>query len=452
VTTQIRAPTSDDSVAGTWTGTAGTRYQAVDDYPDTTPADYLEHGTVAGNIAFGFAAFNISAGSTGISVQVQYYDAEPAAGTNRSYARLKVGGNYYNHGSYHNPAGTTYTAREYGWATNPKTGLDWTVDDINGVGANALQAFGLYTSDANPKWRVSCIQLQVTYTPPAAGGSATVSGGGVVSGTGRKAGASSVGVTGAGIPAAAGTKGGLGIAAVSGGGAVTATGSAIEAKEGVAAVNGGGVVAVVGAKAARAPPVGIVAGGSIAIAGAKSAGVDSATSGAGTVAAQGATQRQGQPVATGGGTIAVSGRKATQGQAAVAGSGQTQVVGAKAAAGTSVVSGGGEVIATGASGTVPITGQASVSGGGASLATGAKATTGQANVSGGGGIVGRGWAQSVRPAQGEIVTGEWANGQVEAQVDAQAEISVSMQVSTELEVLAMANGEVEVGVSEWRAT
>ena len=162
--TQNRAPTSDEAVSGTWTGSAGTRYQAVDDYPDTAPADYLAHGTAAGNLTFGFTAFSIPAGATSISVQVRYYDAEPSVGNNNCAGRLKVGGNYYN-AATHNPAGATYTARSDNWATNPKTAAAWTVDDVNGVGANALQAFGFYSGDANPAIRFSCVQLQVTYTP-----------------------------------------------------------------------------------------------------------------------------------------------------------------------------------------------------------------------------------------------------------------------------------------------
>lgn len=162
--TQAQSPTSDEAVAGTWTGTAGTRYQAVDDYPDTVPTDYLAHGTAAGSLTFGFSAFAIPPGATGISVAVRYYDAEPANGSNQSASRIKVGGTYYNSAT-HNPSGTTYTTRTDTWATNPKTVAAWTVDDVNGVGANALQAFGFYSGDANPVYRVSCVQLEVTYTP-----------------------------------------------------------------------------------------------------------------------------------------------------------------------------------------------------------------------------------------------------------------------------------------------
>src|SRR3990167_8382621 len=116
-----RAPISDEAVSGTWTEAAGSRWQFVDDYPDTAPNDFLVHGTTAGNLTFGFSSFNIPAGSTNISVQVRYYDRDVTSGTNQSADRLKGGGNYYN-ASTHNP-NTTLTSRSDNWAVNPKTGI-----------------------------------------------------------------------------------------------------------------------------------------------------------------------------------------------------------------------------------------------------------------------------------------------------------------------------------------
>jgi hypothetical protein len=166
--TVSRAPTSDEAVSGTWTGGVGVRYAIVDDYPDTTPTDTLTHGTTAGNITFGFSAFSIPAGSTSISVQVRYYDDEAATGANNVGGRLKVGGNYYN-AATHNPS-TTQTARSDNWATNPKTTAAWTVAEVNGTdGTNALQAFGIVSTDANPTFFITSIEVQVTYTPPSVG-------------------------------------------------------------------------------------------------------------------------------------------------------------------------------------------------------------------------------------------------------------------------------------------
>lgn len=165
--TATRAPTSDEAASGTWSGSAGSRFGLVDDYPDTGGADILTGGTTAAVITFGFSAFAIPAGSSGISVQVQYHDGEAANGSNNCGGRIKVGGSYFN-AATHNPSGTGYTSRSDNWATNPKTASAWTVDDVNGVGANALQAFGLNSTDSNPTWRFSGIRLQVTYTEPIA--------------------------------------------------------------------------------------------------------------------------------------------------------------------------------------------------------------------------------------------------------------------------------------------
>ena len=109
--TVSKAPTSDEAVSGSWTGSAATRYTLVDDYPDASGTDSLTHGTTAGNITFGYTAFAIPAGSTAISVAVRYYDQKSASQGASIGGRLKVGGNYYNHASPHNPANAVWTAR-----------------------------------------------------------------------------------------------------------------------------------------------------------------------------------------------------------------------------------------------------------------------------------------------------------------------------------------------------
>ncbi len=171
--TANRTPTSDYSFNGTWTGSAGTRYTLVDDYPDSGGADYLEHGTSAGYGIMGFSAFSVPAGSTNISVQVRYYDQKTASQGCNIAGCLRVGdsgGGYgYYDASSHNPANGTWTAREDNWANNPKTAAAWTVDQVNGVGTNALVNAGWHSTDANPTIRVSSCELQVTYTPPSSG-------------------------------------------------------------------------------------------------------------------------------------------------------------------------------------------------------------------------------------------------------------------------------------------
>lgn len=169
-TTATANPTSDESVTGSWTGSVGSRYTLVDDYADTVPTDVLDTPTAAGGaqITFGYTAFAIPTGSTAISVQVKYYDQDSTSGTNNSGGRLKVNGLYFN-AATHNPS-TTLTSRSDNWATNPNTTAAWTVGDINGTSASPLQAFGFNSTDASPLVRYSSVQIQVTYTPPLAGG------------------------------------------------------------------------------------------------------------------------------------------------------------------------------------------------------------------------------------------------------------------------------------------
>jgi hypothetical protein len=199
VATQTRNPTSDEAASGTLSGSAGSRWTLLDNHPDTTGSDVLTFGTTAASITFGFQAFTVPVGSTAISVQVLYYDGEAANGANNCGGRLKCGTTYHN-AATHNPAGTTYTSRTDNFATNPRTAAAWTVDDVNGVGANALVAFGIGSTDSNPTFRVSSVQLQVTYTPLA---DRTGSGAGTTSAqTGSGSGALPAGGTGSGAVSA----------------------------------------------------------------------------------------------------------------------------------------------------------------------------------------------------------------------------------------------------------
>jgi len=167
--TASKNPTSDDAVSGTWDGTAGSRWTVVDDHPDSTGVDFLTHGTTtAGDLTFGYGAFTVPAGSTITQVDAIYYDQKSAAQACNIGGRLKVGGSYFN-ATTHNPANGVWTLRTDTWTTNPKSAVAWTVDDVNGVGTNNLQAFGWVSTDANPTIRLSSVIVQVTYTLPAGG-------------------------------------------------------------------------------------------------------------------------------------------------------------------------------------------------------------------------------------------------------------------------------------------
>lgn len=166
--TQTRAPTGDHGtqVSGTWSGSAGTRYTLVDDYPDTGGTDILTHGTAtAGHIIFTFSAFTVPAGATAISVQVLYYDRKNASQACDIAAQLLIGSTPTVHNATsHNPTNGSIVQRTDDFTINPKSGAAWTVNDVNGVGANGLVGFGWVSTDANPAIDLTSIQLQVTYT------------------------------------------------------------------------------------------------------------------------------------------------------------------------------------------------------------------------------------------------------------------------------------------------
>jgi hypothetical protein len=162
MTTQTRAPTSDVTATGTWNGSAGTRYTAVDDYPDTT-ADSLTHGTTAGVIQFGFSAFTVPSGATINSVAVNYYSNKTGAAGNTFGARITVGGTGYNSATDNQVNGTP-TQYTKTWTTNPATSAAWTVDQVNGTGSNNLTAFGANSgTDANPTIVLWSIEAVVDY-------------------------------------------------------------------------------------------------------------------------------------------------------------------------------------------------------------------------------------------------------------------------------------------------
>lgn len=271
--TQTRNPTSDEAASGTLSGVAGTRNTLVSDYPDTVGATAITFGTTAAAITFGFSVFTVPAGSTSISVQVLYYDGEAANGANNCAGRIKAGGTYYN-AATHNPSGTTYTSRTDNWATNPKSAQAWTVDDVNGVGANALQAFGIGSTDSNPTFRVSSVQLQVTYTAPLPARTGSGSGS-AISQTGSGSGAVVASGSGAGTTSAQ-TGSGAGTVQDPGPGEITGAGSGTATAQ-TGSGNGATVVSGAGSGSATAQ-TGTGAGDVVA-----------SGSGASTISAQAAT-------------------------------------------------------------------------------------------------------------------------------------------------------------------
>lgn len=175
--TADRLPTSDGDSSGTITAypTSSPKYSKVDD-PVGSPDDastYVQFESDGAYQLYGFSGFYLPEGSTITKLTLTFRiwcNQQPEGSWSEIAPKLKAGGSYYTGaGESSHDAWGTYT-RDY--TTNPKTGLAWTVDDINGVGANALQQFGsqavryLFT---NP--RITQVYATVTYTLPPESGS-----------------------------------------------------------------------------------------------------------------------------------------------------------------------------------------------------------------------------------------------------------------------------------------
>jgi hypothetical protein len=158
-----RYPTGDVSHSGTWDKTSS-MYTYVDETGandgDTT---YLLHGTSEGSALFSFSAFTAPADSVIKDLTVYLVARENSSGTNKMQPALRVGGTDYTTTSTSTEVTSNYTTISYVYTTNPRSTVVWTADDINGIGSNALQAFGVRSADANPQIRLTQVYAVVTY-------------------------------------------------------------------------------------------------------------------------------------------------------------------------------------------------------------------------------------------------------------------------------------------------
>lgn len=168
--TATRVPTGDEGSTGSWTARDGGLYYVEVDDPVGNPDDLTSYiyCTSVGRITFSFSSFSIIPGSTITQVCV-YWRHNKAAGPASTFGPvLKVGGNYDTGTEV--TVDTSWTTRDSitvgsQWTQNPKTSSDWTVDDINGIGSNALEAFGVHSTDASPNPYCTQVYVEVTYTP-----------------------------------------------------------------------------------------------------------------------------------------------------------------------------------------------------------------------------------------------------------------------------------------------
>ncbi len=165
---QDRLPTSDRNVANAWSlvgcggggrggggGGNGNAYQCVDD-PIGSPNDGTDYIRVQNNgkeAIFGFSAFAVPAGATINYVRVTYV-AIANGGSANIKAALRINSSVYTQPTAQDLS-ATWASYRYDWTRNPRTGLPWTVSEVNGSG---FQGMGVYSGSGNE----SVTQVYVT--------------------------------------------------------------------------------------------------------------------------------------------------------------------------------------------------------------------------------------------------------------------------------------------------
>jgi hypothetical protein len=168
VQSKIVYPTSDYTTAtGTWSvfpASPTTKWDKVDEAVSDGDSTYLLEGTTAGYAMFGFASPGLLPNVTIQNVTVTITARDNTSGTNKIQPALRVGGTNYLTTSTSTEVPVSYGTISYSYTTNPKTGVAWTVADVNGTGTNPLQYFGTNSADANPQIRITQVNMTVNYT------------------------------------------------------------------------------------------------------------------------------------------------------------------------------------------------------------------------------------------------------------------------------------------------
>lgn len=147
---QKRRPTGDFAQVGAWTvfpAAPPTFFDKVDELDQDGDVTYIRVNAAGGTILFTAPAFNIPAGATAIALRMEVISRVEVAGDCDAKIYIRVNGVNYETPFWREICdGTSYEWHDFqndDFDINPNTGLPWTVDDINGVGPNPLQAWGI---------------------------------------------------------------------------------------------------------------------------------------------------------------------------------------------------------------------------------------------------------------------------------------------------------------------
>jgi hypothetical protein len=166
--TIIRTPSADGLLIGTWSITPV--FSEVNDYPDTTTESTM--GTASSSAGFEYVTTGnlVPTGSTINEIRLRYVIRKTGGGSSNIGAAIWNESNAVAFTDNHNPSTTTTTTRTGTWTTNPWTTSAWTVDEVNRVGSNRINLFGVRSTDSNPTIEFYSTQLEIDYTLAVAAG------------------------------------------------------------------------------------------------------------------------------------------------------------------------------------------------------------------------------------------------------------------------------------------
>lgn len=160
-------PSADGDIleAGTWTRypAGGTLASKVTTHDGDTSYIQAKDNACEAVLSFPQA---IPSTAQNIRARVEVVSKNVASGTSTMRGIVRIGDTNYYAGKA-NRTNTVYASTAFSqWITNPATGLAWTPDQINGVGADAIQGAGVGVTDSDPNIRFSFIVLYVWYDDP----------------------------------------------------------------------------------------------------------------------------------------------------------------------------------------------------------------------------------------------------------------------------------------------
>jgi len=158
-----RLPTGD--VSAQWSRSAGDDNYALVDDPIGIPdedATYTHSDVAWSKDYLSFATFGVPTGAVITNIAIhERFTLPGVGGTDHMRGILKVNGTTY-YSSSEDAWYGAYKTETWVWATNPNTGLPWTVDDVNGIGIHPLQSFG-YECLTTSELRCTQVYIEVNY-------------------------------------------------------------------------------------------------------------------------------------------------------------------------------------------------------------------------------------------------------------------------------------------------